>query len=180
MKWSKAGRRGSELQLRMAMGRWRNPLSALNSITVKKKKKSKPYIWNQNKGTAEQQLQERNCSCFFLCFSCCSDKGITVSLETLLPPSVNFHSTEQGLTGTRVIVLSLYMKKLRQGSVMLIWKSVFLQAILVWSLWRHGCPTLGDSCNPDSTGLPPTDVPVAGFRPGPFSCCLWAPAGLQQ
>lgn len=38
---------------------------------------------------------------------------------------------------------------------------------------------MDDPCSPDSTSLPPPDVPVAGFKPGPFSCCLWAPAGLQ-
>jgi len=48
-------------------------------------------------------------------------------------------------------VPSLYVKKLRQGSMMLIWQSVFLQAILIWSLWRRGCLTLHDSCSPDST-----------------------------
>lgn len=112
--------RGQEGLLRMAMGRWWNPLSAINSIAVGKKTK-KPRADRKSEiktvglqGTSEQQLQEMNCFYFFLFFPPVAQIKEWKCLHHLRTP------TPQSLMGTYPIVPSL--KKLRQGIVMLIWQ----------------------------------------------------------
>lgn len=89
MEQGRGGR--SELQLRMAVGRWWNPLSALNSIIVKKN--GKPYIWNQSKCVARNSRTtapwQSGLICFFF-FLLLTHKrmSVSVSLEMHLPPNL--------------------------------------------------------------------------------------------
>lgn len=71
----------------------------------KKKKRAKEQtvqLKSKQRGCQEQpsSSSKKGTALFSFSSSCCSDKRITVSQETLLPPSVNFHSSEQDLTAT--------------------------------------------------------------------------------